>query len=80
MTAVKTHDIPSDLKINVDERGLWVIPVDKWMLEKKGMIEAVARMGQEDKCEITYLLGCTLYGNMLPPQAIYQSFFENSLA
>ena len=74
-SAVKTHDIPSDLIINIDETGLRVVPVDKWTLDRKG-VEQVALTGQEDKREITCVLGCTLSGKLLPPQVIYQGMTE----
>ena len=74
-SAVKTHDIPSDLIINIDETGLRVVPVDKWTLDRKG-VEQVALTGQEDKREITCVLGCTLSGKLLPPQVIYQGKTE----
>ena len=70
-TAVMTHDIPSDLSINIDETSLMVVPVDKRTLDRNG-IKQVALTGQEDKREITCVLGCTLPGKLLPPQVIYR--------
>ena len=69
--AIWTHNIPEELVINIDETPLRIVPVDKWTLEEEGATQ-VPLTGQEDKREVTRLLGCTLSGMLLPPQILYE--------
>ena len=73
--AIRTHNIPGELVINIDETPLRIVPVDKWTLEEEGAAQ-VPLTGQEDKREVTGLLGCTLSGTLLPPQVLYEGKTE----
>uniref|UniRef100_A0A1X7SFZ8 DDE-1 domain-containing protein n=1 Tax=Amphimedon queenslandica TaxID=400682 RepID=A0A1X7SFZ8_AMPQE len=65
------EDIPSSLIINWDQTAVQVVPSCSWTMEKKGTkrIEVAAI---DDKRQITAVFGCTLSGNFLPIQLIYQ--------
>ena len=68
---VGRHCIPGELIVNLDETGLKIVPVSSYTLADVGS-KQVPIIGLEDKREITALLACSLHGNLLPPQLIYQ--------
>lgn len=70
-TAVRTHHIPPELIVNVDETGLAVVPVSNWTLAERGSKD-VSIMGIDDKRQITAVVASTPAGQLLPPQLIYQ--------
>ena len=69
------HNIPPSLVINLDETGLPLVPVSQWTLAEEGS-KQVPITGLDDKRQITGLLACTLSGNLLPPQLIYEGKTE----
>ena len=70
-TAVKEHNIPPQLVLNMDETGLPIIPVSEWSLDEKGTTQ-VPIVGLEDKRQITAVLSCTATGKLLSAQLLYQ--------
>ncbi len=67
---VKEHSIPDELVINFDQTGISIVPVSNWTMAAKGT-KQVELLGIEDKRQITILLGCTLSGDLIPPQLLY---------
>lgn len=65
------EEIPEDLIINFDQTGIKYIPTSSWTLEKEGS-KRVEIVGKGDKCQITAVLGCSMSGNILPFQLIYE--------
>ena len=65
------HNIPPELVINLDETGLPIVPVSQWTFADKGS-KQIPVTGLDDKRQITGLLACSLSGELLPPQMIYQ--------
>ena len=68
---MKEHSIPPELVINLDETGLPLVTVSQWTLEEEGAVT-----GLEDKRQITGLLACTVGGEMLPTQLLYEGTTE----
>ena len=68
---VKKYKIPDALVINWDQTGVEVIPSGKWTMNQKGD-KQVEIKGIDDKRQYTALLACTLSGELLPPQILYQ--------
>ena len=68
---VEMEDIPSSLIINWDQTAVQVVPSCSWTMEKKGT-KRIEVAGIDDKRQITAVFGCTLSGNFLPIQLIYQ--------
>ena len=67
---VQAHSIPHDL-INVDETGLPIVPVRSYTLEVCGE-KQVPVTANDDKRQITAVVGCSLSGKLLPPQLLYE--------
>uniref|UniRef100_A0A1X7V0U1 DDE-1 domain-containing protein n=1 Tax=Amphimedon queenslandica TaxID=400682 RepID=A0A1X7V0U1_AMPQE len=68
---VEMEDIPSSLVINWDQTAVQLVPSCSWTMEKKGT-KRIEVAGIDDKRQITAVFGCTLSGNFLPIQLIYQ--------
>ncbi|KAK3084641.1 hypothetical protein FSP39_016716 [Pinctada imbricata] len=67
----KEHKIPDALVINWDQTGSNFVPVSDWTMEEEGSKQVpIAHM--DDKRQMTVLLACSLAGDMLPPQLLYQ--------
>ena len=71
-SAVEAHSLPHDLIVNVDETGLPIVPVRSYTLEVCGE-KQVSVTGNDDKRQITAVLGCSLSGKLHPPQLLYES-------
>ena len=70
---VRKYQIPDELVINWDQTGVEVIPAGNWTMNQRGDKQIhVDVKGIDDKCQYTALLACTMSGEMLPPQIIYQ--------
>ncbi len=68
---VQQHQIPSALVLNWDQTGISMIPDNKFTLAPKGCKD-VAVIGQDDKRQITVGVTCSLTGELLPFQVIYE--------
>ena len=74
-TIVEDNDIPDSMIVNFDQTGVNIVPSSEWTMELKGE-KQVSVAGLGDKRQITLVLGCTLSGELLPPQLIYQGKTE----
>ena len=72
------EDIPEELIINWDHTALHYVPVSSWTMEKKGSTR-VPIAGIDDKRQVTIILACSMTGEFLPPQVIYQGKTSRSL-
>ena len=68
---VEMADIPDDMIINWDHTAMKIVPSCSWTMEKRGT-KRVEIKGIDDKRQITALFACTLSGQFLPIQLIYQ--------
>ena len=64
-------EIPSQLIINWDHTGINYVPVSSWTMETAGT-KRVEIIGKDDKRQLTAVFGCSMSGEFLPPQLIYQ--------
>ena len=64
-------DIPPELIINWNQTGIEYVPVSSWTMAPRGS-KRVEIIGKDDKCQITGVYGCSLSGDFLPVQLIYQ--------
>ena len=70
-SAVVMDEVPPELIINWDQTGLSYVPVSQWIMEEEGA-KRVEIDGKDDKRQITAVFGCSLIGDFLPLQLIYQ--------
>ena len=70
-SAVVMDEVPSELIINWDQTALSYVPVSQWTMEEEGA-KRVKIDGKDDKRQITAVFGCSLTGDFLPLQLIYQ--------
>ncbi|VDI04793.1 Hypothetical predicted protein [Mytilus galloprovincialis] len=68
---ISENNIPEELVMNFDQTNISIIPCGNWTMEEEGS-KQVEITGLEDKHQITALLTCTMAGNLLPPQLLYQ--------
>jgi len=68
---IAMDEIPSQLVINFDQTGLNIVPTSDWTMEAEGS-KRVEVIGKDDKRQLTAVLACTLDGDFLPAQIIYQ--------
>ena len=68
---VRKFDIPDPLIINWDQTSVEVIPASSWTMHPRGEKQVPVK-GTDDKRCYTSLLACTLSGDFLPPEIIYQ--------
>ena len=68
---VKVHKIPSELVINWDQAGVNLVPSQNWTMEQQGT-SRVEIAGINDKRQITVTLACSMSGELLPLQLLYQ--------
>jgi hypothetical protein len=66
-----TEEIPDCLVINWDQTGINYVPVSNWTMEKEGS-RRVEVFGADDKQQVTALFACSMAGDFLPLQIIYQ--------
>ena len=64
-------EVPAELVINWDQTGLNYVPVSQWTMAQEGA-KRVEVDGKDDKCQITVIFGCSMSGDFLPPQLVYQ--------
>ena len=68
---VEIENIPQELVINWDQTAIHYVPRSDWTMAKAGS-KRVEVAGNDDKRQITAVFGCSLTGDFLPPQLIYQ--------
>ena len=68
---VAMDEVPPKLIINWDQTGLNYVPVSSWTMAEEGT-KHVEIDGKDDKRQITAVFVCSMAGNFLPPQIIYQ--------
>ena len=56
--AVKTHNIPPELVMNIDETGVAIILASNWTLAECGAND-VSIMGLDNKRQVTAVVACT---------------------
>ena len=64
-------EVPAEFVINWDQTGLNYVPVSQWTMEQEGA-KRVEIDGKDDKRQITAVFGCSMSGDFLPPQLVYQ--------
>ena len=64
-------EVPAELVVNWDQTGLNYVPVSQWTMEQEGA-KQVAIDGKDDKRQITAVFGCSITGDFLSPQLVYQ--------
>ena len=64
-------EVPVELVINWDQTGLNYVPVSQWTMAQEGA-KRVEIDGKDDKRQITAVFGCSMSGDFLPPQLVYQ--------
>ena len=64
-------EVPSELIINLDQTALSYVLVSQWTMEEEGA-KRVEMDGKDNKRQITAVFGCSLTGDFLPLQLIYQ--------
>ena len=71
-SVVKMEEIPDVhvLIINWDQTAMKIVPLS-WMMEKQGT-KCVEIAAADDKRQITAVFACSMSGNFLPIQLIYQ--------
>jgi hypothetical protein len=70
-TVVMFEGIPRELIFNWDHTGLNYVPSSHWTLETKGS-KKVPIIALDDKRQLTAVFTCSLAGEFLPPQIIYE--------
>ena len=70
-SVVKMEEIPDSLVINWDQTGMKIVPTSAWTMERKGT-KRVEIAAADDKRQITGVFACSLEGNFLPIQLIFQ--------
>ena len=68
---VAMDEVPPELIINWDQTGLNYVPVSSWTMAEEGC-KRVEIDGKDDKRQITVVFACSMAGDFLPPQLIYQ--------
>ena len=74
---MKQFNIPPQLIINLDETGVPIVPVSQWTLEETGSTSVpITVLDKKKRREIAALLACTVCGDLLDPQLLYQGTTE----
>jgi len=68
---VEMENVPPSLTVNWDHAATKIVPSSQWTMEKRGT-KRVEIAAINDKRQITAIFACTLSGNFLPIQLIYQ--------
>ena len=77
-TTIIMEGIPQELIVNWDHTALHYVPASSWTMEKKGSTR-VPIAGIDDKHQVTTVLTCSMTGEFLTPQVIYQGKSTRSL-
>jgi len=68
---VRKFNTPDDLIINWDQTGVDVVPASTWTMHARGDRQVPVK-GVDDKRQYTAPLACSLAGDFLAPQILYQ--------
>ena len=68
---ISMDKIPPSLVINWDQTAIQYVPISSWTMAQEG-VKRVEIAGKDDKRQITAVLACTMNGDVLPPQLVYQ--------
>ena len=68
---VKSHNIPPEMIINIDQTPIPFVLISKYTLDKRDP-SRISVPGTADYRPITGTFGITMAGDFLPPQLIYQ--------
>ena len=68
---IEMDDVPEELVINWDQTGINYVPISSWTMEKEG-VKRVEVTGKDDKRQLTALFACSMSGDFLPIQLVYQ--------
>jgi len=71
LSTMKECNIPPAMCVNFDETGVMIVPCSAWTMAVKGS-QQVPVTGLEDKRQMTAVLGCSMAGEFLPPQLLYE--------
>ena len=69
--AVEMDEVPAELVINWDQTGINYVPISSWTMEQEGT-KRVEVIGKDDKRQLTALFACSMSGDFLPIQLVYQ--------
>ena len=69
--AVEMDDVPQELVINCDQTGINYVPISSWTMEQEG-VKRVEVTGKDDKRQLTALFACSMSGDFLLIQLVYQ--------
>ena len=64
------EEVYPELILNWDQTGIWIVPSFTWTMDREG-VSRIEMVGAKDKRQITAVF-CTLQGDFLPVQLIYQ--------
>ena len=70
-SVVLMDEIPHSLIIDWDQTGVHYVPVSDWTMEVRES-KRIEITGIDDKRQLTAVFGCSLAGDFLPTQLIYQ--------
>ena len=68
---VQMDEVPAQLIINWDQTGINYVPASNWTMEQVGLNQ-IETVGKDDKQELTAVFGCSMAGDFLLPQLVYQ--------
>eukprot|EP00117_Sycon_ciliatum_P034838 scpid48499/ scgid26512/ Pogo transposable element with KRAB domain len=68
---MEQHNIPPELVVNFDETAIAIVPASSWSMASCGS-KQVPLTGLDDKRQITAVLGCSMAGEFLPAQLLYE--------
>ena len=63
------------MEFNFDETGICIVPSSSWTMAVKGS-QQVAVTGFDDKRQMTAVIGCSMPGELLLPQLLFESSTE----
>ena len=64
-------EVPAELVINREQTCLNYVTVSQWTMTQEGATQMEIN-GKDDKCQITAVFGCSMSGDFLLPQLVYQ--------
>ena len=68
---VQMEEVCPELILNWDQTEIWIVPSSTWTMDREG-VSRIEMVGAKDKRQITAVFFCTLQGDFLPVQSIYQ--------
>ena len=69
---VQMDEVSAQLIINWDQTGINYVPASNWTVEQVGSNRIEIIIGKDDKRQLTVVFGCSMAGDFLPPQLVYQ--------